>query len=78
MEFGNILELNSFVINVGFLERASYSALDGGHVMFLLYEIVVGKPAPEKFVENAQVFGMIIYYLWWCMQMLMILSVYYK
>ena len=35
-------------------------ALDGGHVVFLLYEIVVGKPAPEKIMEYAQVVGMIL------------------
>jgi len=35
-------------------------ALDGGHVMFLLYEMVVGKPAPEKFMEYAQVAGIVI------------------
>ena len=32
-------------------------ALDGGHVVFLLYEIVVGKPAPDKIMEIAQVIG---------------------
>ncbi len=32
-------------------------ALDGGHVAFLMYEIVVGRPAPEKFMEFAQVVG---------------------
>ena len=35
-------------------------ALDGGHVAFLLYEIVVGKPAPEKFMEYAQIAGIVI------------------
>jgi len=35
-------------------------ALDGGHVVFLLYEIVVRKPAPEKVMEYAQITGMII------------------
>ena len=45
---------------LAFMNLLPIPALDGGHVMFLLYEIVVGKPAPEKFVENAQVFGMII------------------
>ena len=45
---------------LAFMNLLPIPALDGGHVMFLLYEIVFGKPAPEKFVENAQVFGMII------------------
>lgn len=35
-------------------------ALDGGHVMFLLYEMVAGKPAPEKVMEVAQLIGMIL------------------
>lgn len=35
-------------------------ALDGGHVMFLFYEIIVGKKPPEKFMEYAQMIGMIL------------------
>jgi regulator of sigma E protease len=35
-------------------------ALDGGHVMFLLYEIVIGKKPPDKFMEYAQMIGMIL------------------
>ncbi len=35
-------------------------ALDGGHVMFLLYEIITGKPPGEKFMEYAQLTGMLI------------------
>jgi regulator of sigma E protease len=35
-------------------------ALDGGHVVFLLIEIIVGKPLSEKFLEKAQLIGMII------------------
>jgi regulator of sigma E protease len=34
--------------------------LDGGHVVFLLYEMIVGKPAPEKIMEYAQGVGMIL------------------
>ncbi|MFQ3351261.1 MAG: regulator of sigma E protease, partial [Candidatus Marivariicella framensis] len=32
-------------------------ALDGGHVMFLLYELVSGRKPNDKFMEYAQVFG---------------------
>ena len=32
-------------------------ALDGGHVMFLLYEMVSGRKPNDKFMEYAQVFG---------------------
>ena len=35
-------------------------ALDGGHVVFLLYEMVARKPAPEKVMEYAQMAGMIL------------------
>ncbi|MBS1945049.1 MAG: site-2 protease family protein [Bacteroidetes bacterium] len=34
-------------------------ALDGGHVVFLLYEAVARKPAPPKVMEYAQVVGMV-------------------
>jgi regulator of sigma E protease len=37
-------------------------ALDGGHVMFLLYEIISGKPS-DKFLENAQMVGFCITYI---------------
>jgi regulator of sigma E protease len=35
-------------------------ALDGGHVMFLLYEIISGRKPGDKFMEYAQIAGMII------------------
>jgi regulator of sigma E protease len=35
-------------------------ALDGGHVMFLLGEIITGRKPGEKFLEYAQVTGMVI------------------
>ncbi len=35
-------------------------ALDGGHVMFLLYEIVSGRKPGDKFMEYAQIAGMVI------------------
>ena len=35
-------------------------ALDGGHVMFLLYEVVSGRKPHEKVVEYAQIFGLIL------------------
>lgn len=34
-------------------------ALDGGHVMFLLFEIVTGRKPGDKFLEYAQITGMI-------------------
>jgi regulator of sigma E protease len=35
-------------------------ALDGGHVMFLLWELITGKTPSDKFLEYAQMFGFII------------------
>lgn len=35
-------------------------ALDGGHVMFLLYEMIVGRKASEKVMEYAQIVGMVL------------------
>ena len=35
-------------------------ALDGGHVMFLLGEIITGKKPSDKLLERAQVFGFLI------------------
>lgn len=34
-------------------------ALDGGHVLFLLYEVISGRKPGEKFMEYAQIAGMI-------------------
>ena len=35
-------------------------ALDGGHVMFLLYEMVTGRKPSDKFLEYAQIAGMVL------------------
>lgn len=35
-------------------------ALDGGHVMFLLYEIITGRKPGDKFLERAQITGILI------------------
>ncbi|MBX6381301.1 MAG: site-2 protease family protein, partial [Thermoflavifilum aggregans] len=35
-------------------------ALDGGHVLFLLYEIITRRKPSERFLEYAQIAGMII------------------
>ena len=35
-------------------------ALDGGHVMFLLYELISGRKPNDKFMEYAQVFGFLL------------------
>ena len=35
-------------------------ALDGGHVMFLLYEMITGRKPSDKFMEYAQITGMVL------------------
>lgn len=35
-------------------------ALDGGHAMFLIIEIIKGKPLSDKFMEKAQIIGFVI------------------
>ena len=35
-------------------------ALDGGHVMFLLYEVITGRKPSDKFLEYAQIAGMVL------------------
>ena len=44
---------------LAFINILPIPALDGGHVVFLLYEIVARKPAPDKVMEYAQGIGMI-------------------
>jgi len=43
---------------LAFLNFLPIPALDGGHVMFLTYEIVSGRKPSDKFLEGAQKFGM--------------------
>ena len=54
-------DLTAFLsLMLAFMNLLPIPALDGGHVVFLLYEIVARKPAPEKVMEYAQITGMII------------------
>lgn len=47
-------------IMLAFLNVLPIPALDGGHVVFLLWEIVTRRPAPQKLLERAQLVGMVI------------------
>ena len=57
-QFWNLTAFLSLML--AFMNLLPIPALDGGHVVFLLYEMIVGKPAPEKFMERAQMVGMIL------------------
>ena len=56
--FWNMTGLLSFVLAV--MNILPIPALDGGHVMFLLYEMIAGRPPQEKVLEYAQYVGMIL------------------
>ena len=44
-------------IILAFMNILPIPALDGGHVMFLCYEMVTGRKPSDKFLEYAQVIG---------------------
>jgi regulator of sigma E protease len=54
--------LNTALISIilAFMNILPIPALDGGHVVFLLYEMITGKEAPEKVLEYAQYLGFFI------------------
>ncbi|MDH4403147.1 MAG: RIP metalloprotease RseP [Flavobacterium sp.] len=47
-------------IMLGVMNLLPIPALDGGHVMFLLYEIVSRRKPSDKFMENAQMVGFVL------------------
>ncbi|MGB1307384.1 MAG: RIP metalloprotease RseP [Oceanihabitans sp.] len=47
-------------IMLGVLNLLPIPALDGGHVMFLLYEMISGRKPGDKFMEYAQIAGFIL------------------
>jgi regulator of sigma E protease len=57
-KFLSITGLISMIL--AFMNLLPIPALDGGHVMFLLYEMVSGRAPSDKFLENAQKVGMVI------------------
>jgi regulator of sigma E protease len=47
-------------IILGIMNILPIPALDGGHVMFVLYEMITGRKPSEKFLEYAQYVGLIL------------------
>ena len=45
---------------LAFINLLPIPALDGGHVTFLMYEIITGRKPSDKFLEYAQMVGMAI------------------
>ena len=48
-----------FSVWLAFLNLIPIPGLDGGHVLFTLWEIITGKPVPQKILENAQMIGVV-------------------
>ena len=47
-------------ISLGVLNLLPIPVLDGGHLVYYLIEMIVGKPVPEKIQLVAQQFGLVI------------------
>jgi len=45
---------------LGFMNLLPIPALDGGHVMFLLYEVVSGRKPSDKFMEYSTIVGFVL------------------
>jgi regulator of sigma E protease len=45
-------------IILAFMNIIPIPALDGGHVLFLIYEIIARRKPSDKFMERAQIVGM--------------------
>ena len=47
-------------VMLGILNLLPIPALDGGHAMFLIYEMISGRKPSDKFLERVQIIGFII------------------
>ena len=45
---------------LAFMNILPIPALDGGHVFFLLYEVITRRKPSDEFMERAQMVGMIL------------------
>lgn len=57
-KFWSITGLISMIL--AFMNLLPIPALDGGHVTFLLYEMISGRSPSDRFLENAQKVGMVL------------------
>lgn len=57
-DFWNMTAFLSIILGV--MNLLPIPALDGGHVMFLLYEMITGRKPGDKFLEYAQIAGMVL------------------
>lgn len=56
--FWNMTAFLSIIL--GIMNILPIPALDGGHVLFVLYEMITGRKPNEKFLEYAQIVGLIL------------------
>jgi regulator of sigma E protease len=49
-----------FSIILAFMNVLPIPALDGGHALFILFEMITGKKPSDKFMEYAQIVGMLL------------------
>lgn len=57
-------EITAFLsVALAFMNILPIPALDGGHIMFLIYEIISRRKPSEKFMEYAQIAGMCFLFL---------------
>jgi len=56
--FWNMTALISIIL--AFMNILPIPALDGGHIVFLIYEGIFRRPPPQKVMEYAQIVGMIL------------------
>jgi regulator of sigma E protease len=60
-EWQSFWEITAFLsLILAFMNVLPIPALDGGHVAFLLYEMVTRRKPSDKFLEYAQIVGMVI------------------
>ena len=58
--WGDFWQMTAFLsIILAIMNLLPIPALDGGHVLFLFYEVITGRKPNEKFMEYAQIAGMI-------------------
>ena len=58
LAFLQLLALLSIMLGV--MNLLPIPALDGGHIVFVLYEMVTGRKPSDKFMEIAQMIGMLL------------------
>jgi len=60
-DWANFWRLTGLIsMALAFMNLLPIPALDGGHVVFLIIEMIKGKPLGDKFMERAQVVGFVI------------------